>query len=343
MNMSHLLLCLLMLPGIIQACTVPVFRYALERWPEDPHHARMPAELAALIQGDSHVNICVEDQSDSADTVITFPDGSTPWFQGPLTSRDLPFLADSPVRRKIAGELAGGTSCVFLYLPGTRDAPGFADTLRAWVDEAAKETLLPTEDPLYDDSQPSSGLDIPVPLLIRFSLHSVAADDIRERFTVAQLQALVDDGYRRELPLVVAVYGRGRALSLPQESLSQDVLADVASFLCDACSCQVKGLNPGVDLLLTMPWDDVLYRYPEPTERIGLNGVRDRMTPGPDAAEPTAAGEPENLPLVSEPDPALESSGHWGVGNVRVWMWLSAAGGVVLSVLIGVIALLRRK
>jgi len=37
-----------------------------------------------------------------------------------------------------------------------------------------------------------------------------------------------------------------------------DVLAEVCSFLVGPCSCQVKQMNPGVDLLMPVDWDGLI-------------------------------------------------------------------------------------
>jgi len=50
-------------------------------------------------------------------------------------------------------------------------------------------------------------------------------------------------------PVAVPVFGRARALSvLMADTLTQESILDVCVFLCGACSCMVKAMNPGVDL-----------------------------------------------------------------------------------------------
>ncbi|HET6883551.1 MAG TPA: hypothetical protein VFI31_25590 [Pirellulales bacterium] len=46
--------------------------------------------------------------------------------------------------------------------------------------------------------------------------------------------------------------------ALKADSIAEAVLAECSGFLCGACSCQVKEINPGFDLLLAVNWDERL-------------------------------------------------------------------------------------
>ena len=59
--------------------------------------------------------------------------------------------------------------------------------------------------------------------------------------------------------IVFAFFGRGRVLTaLHGKDLKAKELEEVAKFLCGACSCQVKELNPGIDLLFAVKWEAFL-------------------------------------------------------------------------------------
>jgi len=110
---------------------------------------------------------------------------------------------------------------------------------------------------------PGSELLARIPLGVRFSLLEVAADSGLRRTAVARSAQPVDE----QTTLVVPVFGRGRgAQVLTAEELDADVIADLSRFLCGACSCQVKQLNPGFDLLLPVSWDERLYGDDVPAE-----------------------------------------------------------------------------
>ena len=56
-------------------------------------------------------------------------------------------------------------------------------------------------------------------------------------------------------PMAFAVFGQGRAMwALVGKGITEENVADVCAFLVGRCSCQVKDLNPGVDLLFAADW-----------------------------------------------------------------------------------------
>lgn len=60
-------------------------------------------------------------------------------------------------------------------------------------------------------------------------------------------------------PIVFPIFGRGRILSsFHGDELTKGRMEQVAKFLCAACSCLVKELNPGVDMLMGYAWEDRL-------------------------------------------------------------------------------------
>jgi hypothetical protein len=59
--------------------------------------------------------------------------------------------------------------------------------------------------------------------------------------------------------MVFPVFGRGRALlPLVGAGITEANITAAAGFLTGACSCEVKALNPGFDLLLPADWDNLL-------------------------------------------------------------------------------------
>ena len=56
-------------------------------------------------------------------------------------------------------------------------------------------------------------------------------------------------------PMLFPVFGRGRALPPAiGEEIRSEALEAMAGFLTGPCSCQVKEMNPGYDLLLAANW-----------------------------------------------------------------------------------------
>src|ERR1041384_4320897 len=59
-------------------------------------------------------------------------------------------------------------------------------------------------------------------------------------------------------------------MSEAKTEITPEMIADVAKFLCRECSCQVKELNPGVDLLFVADWRDYFDRIYEGKEPVPM-------------------------------------------------------------------------
>ena len=90
-----------------------------------------------------------------------------------------------------------------------------------------------------------------------------------------------------DVPMVFPVFGRGRELfALVGDGINEDNIAQAAYFLTGSCSCEVKSLNPGMDLLIAIDW----YEYID-----NLIGYDDDMPPLTGYAEFVPAGIPTNV------------------------------------------------
>jgi hypothetical protein len=85
----------------------------------------------------------------------------------------------------------------------------------------------------------------------------LSASDQTEKFFI-QMLLNSDPELKKYLnePMVFPVYGRGRVLyALVGEGISKTNIEEAAMFITGPCGCQIKMLNPGVDLLLQANWD----------------------------------------------------------------------------------------
>ncbi len=254
------------------ACDVPVFRYALERWPNDNHVLRLsqPAGAPRPAWADSvgHANLGIDTTSTNAPGTfnIVFPDNRPAWLTGSLTGAETVLkLADSPLRRRIAHEILTGASAVWVLVEGAQ--PASNALVQANAESAsrkvAQEIKLP-ETPAYDPTNPDSPppkIQANIPLQLRFPLFNLAWKDANESVLCAQLRALAPEE-APDKPLLAAIFGRGRAIVLGGSNLEPASIEGLAAFLCSACSCQTKELNPGTDLLITANWAEALAAYP---------------------------------------------------------------------------------
>ena len=317
-----------------QACNVPVFRYALERWPADPyeavvfHSGPMTAEQEdvfrrlgeAVETSPDPVNLMVE-AVDTADGVtgkyaklwksfehhglpciaLRYPaavgyEGSV--WSAPLSAETVEALLDSPVRRKIADAILDGESAVWVLMESgdrARDVKA-ANMLETQLTELGKTLELPG---VVDGTYGAEAVDVSDDSEVRvsFSLIRLSRDDPAETAFAAMLFRSEPDlsGYEGQ-PMAFPVYGRGRALyALIGEGITPRNIRAACAFLTGACSCEVKVLNPGIDLLMAVDWESAIHE-----SWIG------------ETALPPLVGLSELIPVNDADTPAAESGGTAG-------------------------------
>jgi hypothetical protein len=276
------------------ACNVPVFRYALERWQSDDYkltiYQQGPIDkVVNQFQNDiatskSNIELTLIDlaspssldrrvptlaggylKDSNCHFVIRTPDQQKVALQGPVEANSASRLLDSPVRKELSRRLISGHAIVWLVVQSADDMQN----------KETRQLLLRTIESMADRIELPEGIGLPgselhseVPLLLRFSVLEIEPRDPNETF-LRGLFSLYDTG-----PVVVPVFGRGRALEvIPASELTAPMIGDLTAYLCGACSCQVKERNPGFDLLLTTDWERKLFgdEGPPRSEPPGLN------------------------------------------------------------------------
>jgi hypothetical protein len=132
---------------------------------------------------------------------------------------------------------------------------------------------------------------------------------------------------------VAAVFGRGRAVEVfPATEISRELITDVSQFLCGACSCQVKQLNPGFDLLAATHWEKRLFDPESPPPVLAPREEAD--------AEPVMVPIPTGPPSdeVEAMANAGRDSGATSAASLpsRPWITWSIAAIAVAAVLLAV-------
>jgi hypothetical protein len=366
---------LLGLASLAWACNVPVFRFALERWRPDPYQVVLlhkgplaPADLEALRpleeqQERALANFALRtvdvDQIDKQTEegtvdaalvaslgevklpmiVVHYPAGLNipkPVWTGSPTREAIAGLTDSPVRKELVRRLAEGQTAVWIVLEcGQKERDDAAAALvEAEVKRLEQELKLPEL-----TTAPEDAILADTPLKIAFSTIRLRRDDPVEAALVAMLIGSEPDlAERTGDPLVFPVFGRGRALwPLVGAGVTAKNIHDSAGFLVGACSCEVKELNPGFDLLLTADWDELLT-----SSGVPLSAVETKATAIPEIAElvPIPAGAaptPATTPTtVTTPAPVVVQYSvvpHFPLG------WLVIGGGLLLVTLVLVVVL----
>lgn len=347
------------------ACNVPVFRYALENWRPDVYRLTIFHE-APLTEAEQHLiaqhlehreaaplNVSIrtvdishiEEEADrdlweaaqkpTAPTyVLQYPAAlrlNTPLQTGILNASALETLVDSPVRRELVRRLADGQTAVWLMLDSGDAAQdtASAEMLEQELPALTQKLKLPE----LTDS-PEDIVRGALPLRISFSLLRVSRQDAAEQALIAMLLGSELDLSTETAPLVFPVFGRCRALlPLVGAGITAENIRSSAAFLAGACSCQVKELNPGFDLLIAADWDLLLK----------LDGIS--LTSKEDPHKLDATAEPVLVPIPGGSatilDTKLDSSPSPAATPQPRSFWTFAIAAAALSILMAMIGLRR--
>ena len=327
-----------------QACDIPVFRYALERWPSAPYEVfvlhrgplsasdcHVAEHLSASEEGPSphgNTRFRLTDMARASGAplvrlweeagrpelpclILRYPRGSgidrIAW-SGPLTAESVRALVDSPARREIARRLLAGHSAVWVLLTsGDADKDAAAQALLNRCLSKIEQTLeLPAPLAGTFAGQTSMPQAEAPPLQIRFSFLSVSPTDPAESVLVGMLLRSEPDlsNYAGE-PMAFPVYGRGRALyALVGRGLTEENISEACQFLAGPCFCEAKALSPGTDLVMATDWDAAL-------EGSAVRAVADQPLVGL-ATLAAAASRPrvteQTADAAAEPVPVLDES-----------------------------------
>lgn len=280
----------------VVACSVPVFRYALENWEPDRltvaviHDGEMSDPTKQLVdrlelastEADELVNLRVhpidvsaEHPEGSAEALLAkqwrgkslphmlvyfsnaAPDPQLAWSAS-MSSDNVERLIGSPARQAVVERLLDGQSAVWVLLKTGRESVDQAaeETLRQELAKKPDEIELPSLTDL--ESEEKFNEDLGVEMRVEFSLITIDPDDANEAFFREMLLHTEEDLKDFDEPIAVPIYGRGRTyFALVGPGITADNIADNCNFICGACSCEVKRDNPGQDLLLAANWNQV--------------------------------------------------------------------------------------
>ncbi|HCO93246.1 MAG TPA: hypothetical protein DIU00_04720 [Phycisphaerales bacterium] len=316
-------------------CAVPVFRYALERWAPDAYEAvlihRGPLAdddpAAALLKGEDaeflNLRISTMDLETSAENELTSILGgavpetlpalaiwypyqkgrAAPFWTGEFTPATVKALIQSPKRLQLAQRLTDGQTAVWLVVES-----GNAAKDKAAMQILDEQLATATKELKEMTSELAEELDMPV-VSYEFSTLTISRSDPEERMLLEMLlKSEPDLGDYADGPIVFPVFGRGRALyALASEGINADTIRETISFITGPCGCEIKMMNPGVDLLMSVNWDAAAMQFyqefyemaeeplpeltgvfPEEPADAGLNAQSEvvvaAINPGPDSS-----------------------------------------------------------
>lgn len=341
-------LCAIALLSMVQvwACKLPVFRYALERWPVDryrivamvqnpeqesikaalealksvkPDELNMDLEivpLATLSDAELWQLEGVEDGVFTDRLQVFYPRRKGTWqkcWDGDLTIENVEAWLESPSRKRLAADMVSGVSAVWILVEGKDAATNdrVAADLQAALDRAESEIKIPDGVIPRDGASeylrqhPDASMDdvlrCDVPLNVAFRIHRLSRDDASERATLSIIDGL---GGNADTPLLVPVFGRGRMLdAIATREINDDFIQKICRYMVSECSCTVKALNPGTDLLMKINWQTELG-----SEIVMIDFERSGIE---DASEPSLV----EIPAGASSRPNRESSDGSGLGG----------------------------
>ena len=211
-------------------------------------------------------------------------------FAGGLESGELASLMNSPAREELGRRLMKGEALVFVLVESgekerdERAARTISEQIPV-LEKTVKVSKVIEDDPLVEGPTLKSKL----PVALAMSLLRVSRDDAREKMFVRMLEGSQSSAINRDAPVVFAVFGRGRILcAFSGESIKAENLEDAAAFLAGPCSCQVKELNPGVDILMAADWESVIEDREAVAPRVARIQIPEPKIAGGAATKPAA-------------------------------------------------------
>jgi hypothetical protein len=370
---------LLAAAGAVEACSVPVFRVALldRRWRPEPyeftlfHKGPLTAADQAILKGfndyldknESHVNCVLEvidlDKTTDKDTLELFKQqGDVPLpylvvrhpdaqdvkpnlWSGPLQEAPLRALFESTARAELGKRLLAGESAVWVLIECGDQAKDQAahNLLTKQLRELERTLTLP--EPKEEDIKRLQRPNAP-PLKLAFSTLRLSRTGPAEKWLVEMLLGMEGDLKAAREPIVFPVYGRGVALyALVGKGINAEQIAKAAEFLVGECSCEVRRLNPGKDLLMTAAW--------ETGEE--LPAVANLLyAPAAPAPAPKTKAPAGGTVIVENSASRHEESSYESETSVccgELIPWLTAAGGLAVGLLavvgVGAFLLVRGK
>lgn len=251
--------------GAGMGCTIPVFRFALDRWEADKFHLVLPAAISQepatqdllrpfRANGTANLDIQTDPRTKQARLLFSREDAEEAW-SGEFQTETFQSLLDSPARQQIVNRILAGDSVLWAFVDrGSAEDAQHIERIGKRLRFLEQAAALPLQDPNDPDSQLGPGPE----LKLKFSTLRIGAHDPSEALLVQMLAGPKGKDLIRH-SFAAAIFGRGRVLGAWKlDELDDAPLEDACLFLIGRCSCRVKNENPGWDLLLNVDWESAL-------------------------------------------------------------------------------------
>jgi hypothetical protein len=282
------------LASIANACSDPVFQYALERWMPDMYEiivatgGHADGNTNKLIDGirwmedSGAAEIAVKKTGDlkngdvpaiPAETLESIKIDNHPFilihhsrirelivFQGKLNSENIKALNETTIRREIRDKLLAGNAAVWLFLEGADQKLNGKRlaTLRKLLKTAAEKAFdaSKAEAAAEQEDESDSGRSLKPPVIIKFAIVKAGNGCFESTLLRKNVIPMIEGAVPKMEPLIIPVFGKGRALTVVRgDKLDAGTIDNIAYYVTGACSCEVKSRNPGIDLFIPLSWD----------------------------------------------------------------------------------------
>ncbi len=307
------------------ACSIPVFRYALDRWHADPFTLDVSAgdakdEAVARffrnLTDSTPLNLSPSRTNEEGKSRLAFPhapEDAAPAWAGKLDGTTLARITDSPARAEIVKRILAGETAVWVLVESGQKAAD--DRAAAVLEKRLRYLEQVAQIPPIDPNDPTSQLGPGPALRVKFSVLRIKNGDEAEKLFLAMLAG--PNGYMENAngPWLSLVFGRGRALGAwAAEGFGDEQIDEASLFLLAACSCEVKRMNPGWDLLVNVDWNESLHAMgipPLPPAELQKPPATAEHAPEKKTAPLNSDTKPETVTIAAiEPTPATGRNGY---------------------------------
>lgn len=294
----------------ICACTVPVFRYALDHWEADKFHLVLPATASSNsaltdalrpLRANGKANLDITTSKDAAVTTAVLNssrENGKPVWSGTLDKAALQMLLDSPGRKKIVEQILAGDSAIWVIVEGgTPEDKAAVERIEKRLKFLEQVASLPIQDPNDPDSQLGPG----PALKLKFTTLRLRRDDPAEKALLPMLAGPKGTFDPATTSFAAAVFGKGRVLGAwPLSDLDDASLEDACMFLVGRCGCRLKNENPGWDLLLNVDWEKALLAVSTHSENAGPVKVMDKTETVAITSTGSSSSGPADIVVINQ-------------------------------------------
>ena len=254
------------------ACSVPVFRYALEYWHPDPYQIilkfdpsqtnnskEIVDEIKKHRQNRSFILKKIKTSQSNEQIILKYPASTRIQenvYENSLTKENFIKILQSPVRQKLIDKITGGDSLIFLLLEGSNKKQNnhIANIILKNIPILENEIKLPHE---YADI-PKEDLQIyNTNIVFKLSMMRLSRTNSEENVFINILtRSLPESIYKKSQPIVFPIFGRGRMLAaIREKNLNTETLRRWCEYIAGECSCEIKSRNPGFDTFIPIGWN----------------------------------------------------------------------------------------